>query len=186
VRPGGGHEKGASFEREVCKQLSSWWTGGERDDVFWRTPQSGGRATRRAQKGQKTAGHYGDILAVDHVGQPLIDFMTFELKCGYPDDSFADLLDGTAKSQWFKWIQGAIRVRDESGSKYWGLVVKRARRETVICVPEDFYLDEMDERVIHRVTIGHPTFEWVTIFRFSDFIEKFRPSEVYRRKYVSG
>ncbi|MBM3120244.1 MAG: hypothetical protein FJ006_12010, partial [Chloroflexi bacterium] len=57
--------KGASFERDISRQLSLWWTHGERDDVFWRSSMSGGRATVRAKKGQKTAYQNGDITATD-------------------------------------------------------------------------------------------------------------------------
>ena len=38
--------KGSEFEREMCKCLSLWWTDSKRDDVFWRSAQSGGRAPR--------------------------------------------------------------------------------------------------------------------------------------------
>lgn len=85
-----GNKKGSSFERKICKQLSLWWTDGERDDVFWRSSQSGGRATQRAKKGKTTYGSYGDIAAVDPYGEPLLKLFTIELKRGRshgtPDD----------------------------------------------------------------------------------------------------
>src|SRR3954464_11883516 len=95
--------KGASFERDLCKRLSLWWTDGERDDVFWRTSQSGGRATSRTKKGKKTKNSYGDICAVDPIGQPLLDLITFEVKRGYNKDSFTDLLDKPKSSIYMKW-----------------------------------------------------------------------------------
>ena len=45
MRKGGGKEKGSSFERLVCKRMSMWLSKGERDDLFWRSAMSGGRAT---------------------------------------------------------------------------------------------------------------------------------------------
>lgn len=45
MRAGGGKKKGAQFERVICKRLSLWITDGKREDVFWRSAMSGGRAT---------------------------------------------------------------------------------------------------------------------------------------------
>ena len=45
----GKSQKGGAWEREFSKYLSLWITEGERDDVFWRSSQSGGRATQRAK-----------------------------------------------------------------------------------------------------------------------------------------
>ena len=82
--------KGSAFERQICKELSLWWTYEDRDDIFWRTSNSGGRAIRRSKKKKQTFGQYGDIQAVDPIGQPLMDVLTFELKCGYPGVSVLD------------------------------------------------------------------------------------------------
>lgn len=85
--------KGSDFEREICKALSTWWTEGERDDVFWRSSQSGGRATQRAKSGKKTAGSYGDVAATDPCGAVLLDRMCIEIKRGYGTWSVQDVLD---------------------------------------------------------------------------------------------
>ena len=69
--------KGSAFEREISKSLSLWYTEGERDDIFWRSSQSGGRATTRAKKGKKTAASYGDITALDNRGEPFTDLFCF-------------------------------------------------------------------------------------------------------------
>jgi len=75
--------KGSNFEREVSKELSLWTTNGVRDDIYWRSSQSGGRATIRARQGKKTANSAGDICFIDPIGKPLLDIFVLELKNGY-------------------------------------------------------------------------------------------------------
>ena len=43
MRKGGGKHKGSGFERDMCRLLSSWWSSGETEEVFWRA-DSGGKA----------------------------------------------------------------------------------------------------------------------------------------------
>ena len=101
-----GKSKGSSFEREMAKYVSLWWTDDERDDVFWRTSNSGGRATVRSRSEQETFGQYGDLQATDPIGQPLIDFFSIEIKRGYKGATIADVLDRPTKvamQPWEKW-----------------------------------------------------------------------------------
>jgi len=69
-------QKGASFERVICKALSLWITEGEKKDCFWRSAMSGGRAT--VAKGEVRQA--GDICAVALEGHALTDLYYFELK----------------------------------------------------------------------------------------------------------
>lgn len=133
-----GKNKGNSFEREICTSLSKWWTDGERDDVFWRTASSGGRATQRGRKGKQTKNHCGDICATDPTGQPLLDVITFELKRGYSKDTIADLLDkpvGAARQTYEKWIAQAIESQSHAGTYSWVIIVKRDRRDAIVIMP---------------------------------------------------
>jgi hypothetical protein len=75
--------KGGDFERQLSKQLSLWWTNDQRDDVMWRTSQSGGRATQRAKKAVSTRYSYGDISFTDPLAQPLFDLLVISAKRGY-------------------------------------------------------------------------------------------------------
>lgn len=75
MRKGGGKQKGAQFEREICKALSLWVTGGKRGDVFWRSAMSGGRATMFSDVRQ-----CGDICAVAPEGAPLTERYYIECK----------------------------------------------------------------------------------------------------------
>jgi hypothetical protein len=93
MKPGGGKQKGSSFEREMCKKLSLWVSEGKHDDLFWRSAMSGGRATVRAKKGQTTASGHGDITAVTPGGNVLTDKYVIECK------SYADL-------EWSSFVYG--------------------------------------------------------------------------------
>jgi len=75
--------KGSSFEREIAKLLSLWWSEGMRDDVFYRSHASGGRFTMRRKSGKDTALQGGDITASDPIGEPLVREWSIEIKTGY-------------------------------------------------------------------------------------------------------
>ena len=127
--------KGGDFEREVCKLLSKWWTNGERDDIFWRSSQSGGRATQRAKFGKRTYGSYGDIAAVDPIGEPLLKLFTIELKRGSSHSSPGDLLDfkaANASHPWAKCIQQAARSAEDAKSVGWMMICRRDHRRSVV------------------------------------------------------
>lgn len=71
--------KGSAFERTICKMLSLWISNNEHDDLFWRSAMSGGRATVRNKKGQKST-QGGDITAVHPLGNKLTDKFSIECK----------------------------------------------------------------------------------------------------------
>lgn len=131
--------KGSAFEREIAKQLTAWWLGDPMADVvFWRSSQSGGRATARKKKGQKTnRAHCGDIAAIDPVGKPLTDFMTLELKRGYTKATIHDLIDNPAGGNpiYAQWVKQARAASKAAGTPYWAIIHRRTRREAVIVMP---------------------------------------------------
>lgn len=140
-----GNNKGSSFERKICKRLSLWWTNGERDDVFWRSAQSGGRATFRAQKGKTTFGSYGDIAAVDPIGLPLLKVFTMELKRGRSHGHPEDLVDRdcsrSAQRPFEACLQQAIESHKAAGSKYWLLLCKRDCKMPMVYIPWKAVID---------------------------------------------
>lgn len=130
--------KGSTFEREICKTLSLWWSQNKRDDCFWRTSGSGARATKRAKTNKKTSGHYADVCAVDRFGEPLIDAFAIEIKRGYSRHSVADLFDvpATAATQEYeKFLTQAIKSHQQSGSVTWMLICRRDRRLPIVIIP---------------------------------------------------
>ena len=197
---GRGKNKGSNFEREICKKLSLWWTDGQNDDIFWRTASSGGRATQRSKKKQKTFGQYGDVQATDPIGQPLIDLCNIELKRGYSSETFANLIETHQNPKvksclYERFIKQAImdcRIRDD-GSE-WILMVKRDGREAILLTSFSFYnsIHLSTNKPIPKfpiikmqVKIEH---HWKKIFgmQLKDFLSNITPKmilHIWRRKY---
>lgn len=179
-------KKGSAFERHVCKQLSRWWSNGKRDDIFWRSSQSGGRATQRAKKGQRTFGSYGDVAAVDPCGQPLLNVFTIELKRGNSHGTPADLLDfkqDNSRHTWVKCLKQAIKSHLQAGSKSWLLIMRRDKREAVV------YLETaMLKRLMEKPAWGMNTIrfalvidgEWeaFTAMKLDDFLDQVWPEDL--------
>jgi len=80
MRAGGGKQKGAGFERLVCKHLSLWITSGAKEDCFWRSAMSGGRGTLLNRKGKAAGNSAGDITATGEEGHALTDNFFIECK----------------------------------------------------------------------------------------------------------
>jgi len=143
--------KGSQFERDTCRQLSEWWSGGTRSDIYWRTSQSGGRATQRAKSGKKTFGSYGDITAVDPIGAPLLQMFTIELKRGRSHGDPGDLLDFKEENKshpFCKTICQAMKSAEHAGSVSWLIISRRDHRQAVVFL-ESKYADRL-----HRICGG--------------------------------
>lgn len=138
LRGGGTSLKGGEYERELCKELSMWWTYNSRDDVFWRTSGSGARAKVRGRQGRATAGQHGDIGATDPIGAPLIDMFTIEIKRGYSEYTLQDILDrppGGGMQEWERWFAQALESWEQAGSYSWMLITRRDRRVPLVWLP---------------------------------------------------
>ena len=74
--------KGAAYERGVCQRLSLWVSDMEREDVFWRSAMSGGRAKLKSRKarGKAFSAQSGDISAIHPLGNLLLDYFVIECK----------------------------------------------------------------------------------------------------------
>lgn len=126
MRAGGGHSKGAEFERQIATQLSLWASRGERKDIFWRTPASGARS--RVTKGNKS--HEGDIMATDPIGEKFTAHVLLELKA-YAHVDWCKLLFGE-KSEFTAFWQ-RLQYDAFASSKIPILIVKENRRE-ILCL----------------------------------------------------
>jgi len=126
--------KGGSFEREFCRDLSAWWSGGERDDLFWRTSTSGGRATVRAKQNKETYGMAGDVAATHPDASPFTEVLVVELKKGYNRDTVTQLLEVTETSvlkQYEEWIWKLHHEMLQHNRKGWLLVHKRDQHPAI-------------------------------------------------------
>jgi hypothetical protein len=185
--------KGSSFERQVCGDLSRWWTYGERDDVFWRTAGSGGRATTRQQRGKQTAGGHGDIAAVDPIGEPLMRAFCFELKRGYNRDTVHHVIDRpdrAAEQVWEAFVAQAAASAEGAGAVSWAIIAKRDRREPMLWLPgSGFDFIDTPNHYGWRMSVsGRDTRrgcvyiggEWVWALRLSEFFEVYTPEDIVR------
>jgi hypothetical protein len=131
-------QKGSDFERKISKDLSIWWSDGERDDIFWRSSMSGGRASVRAKQGKRTDGQYGDIVAIDPSGALLVRHIPLELKCGYLKWCLLDLIDSptSAAHPFVLFCQQSMKMAVLSGTPWWALLTHRDRKETCVSVPD--------------------------------------------------
>jgi hypothetical protein len=150
--------KGSAFEREICRELSLWWTKGARDDIFWRASQSGGRATERAKHGKFTANSFGDVAYLDSVGKSFLDKVCIEIKRGYSANSDTTGLIDLPSGQplLLKFLEQAEHSRAIAGTPYWMLIQKRDRRVSIVHIPFNMFdaisnfLKESHEQTILR------------------------------------
>jgi hypothetical protein len=130
MRPGGGKQKGASFEREVCVLLSKWVTNGKREDVFWRSAMSGGRATVGHRKGKNHSTQVGDISCIHPAGHHFSEAFAPECKF-YADLNYTGLITGKGKLLDF-WAE----IKKQAGryKKHPFLVARQNRMRTTVCL----------------------------------------------------
>ncbi len=101
--------KGASFERKTCVRLSMWISHKTREDLFWRSAMSGGRATLRSRIGRGSAvvAQAGDISAIHELGHPFLRLFVVECKF-YKDLKLESMIygkDGHSKEIWYKTLK---------------------------------------------------------------------------------
>ena len=173
--------KGSNFEREICKQLSLWWTDNKRDDIFWRTSGSGARATVRSKSKKKTFGQYGDVQATDPIGQPLIDVCTIEIKRGYSKSTFADLIEEstTANAKPCMYANFIKQVKGDSkkaNTPWWLLIVKRDRKKPIVIFPRILF--DMHWKGIDQGRIFRRGFINIRIALLEDFLGYAEPDYI--------
>jgi len=202
AKRGKGSRKGSSFERTICKELSLWFTHGERDDVFWRTAGSGARATTRSKQGKSTANSCGDIGALDDIGKKLMDISVWELKKGYtgkkPSErvsilSFVDGLLNQKDPILEQWITKIKKERAVHERKLWFVVFQRDRKKPVICMSKKSF-EYINARSKHKWTwppFG-PTASVYTntlnirFMQFYDFLTWCKPEAITRKIKMKG
>jgi hypothetical protein len=135
--------KGSSFEREMSRYLSKWWTNGERDDIFWRNRVKVTSKTPNAER------QLGDITAFHTLGLPFVEMFNIELKIGYSHKSGGrkiawDLLDVIDSKKtddnlllinfWKQCLSDA-----ELSNRIPILIFKRDMHKPVVCINTDYF-----------------------------------------------
>lgn len=174
--------KGADFERSLAKRLSLWWTKGERDDIFWRSQQSGGRATQRKKQGKATANQEGDLTVMDAAGQPFIDKIVVEAKCGYPSFSIEGEINKTAEKTVFKdFINQCLKEVGCSERFFW-LIVKQDRKKEIVLVPFSFitFVRSKGNNKLRKNEYLeiHLNDHHLVCFRLQDFLSNISPEDL--------
>ena len=190
LKGGGTSSKGSEFEREFCERLSMWWA--KRDDVFWRSSNSGGRATTRRDAGMQTAGQFGDVAATDPAGHPLLRALTIELKRGYNEHGIHDILDAPQNSAvqvYEGFFDQTMKAAKHAGSLSWLLVTRRDRREAICWFPETVrtWFPPMKEAPCPRLVVtlevrstdGSSSPVYVYGLLLSDFLKHLRPTHIH-------
>lgn len=130
MRKGGGKAKGASFERDVCRQLSLWVSGGTQEDVFWRSAMSGGRSTVAHAKGKRLAAQAGDISCIHPSGENFASKFLCECK-NYSSLDYPGLLTNKGHLAEF-W--GIVKIEASTYNKHPFMIAKQNRYPTTICL----------------------------------------------------
>jgi hypothetical protein len=171
--------KGADFEREICRELSLWFSKGKSDDWFWRASQSGGRATVRFRQGKTTHGHHGDIAATHPLGHALIELITFELKVGYDSALPGDFLDKVGYPELWDFVKQAKRAQKAAKTRWWAVIHRRTRKHACIYFPIGLYQDlgitgmDWSCRIVYN--LGFTTFVGM---RLEDFLRNVKADSV--------
>jgi hypothetical protein len=170
--------KGSAFERGICTQLSLWWSGGDSDDLFYRTPGSGARATSRAKKAKVTQNQHGDVLATGEEGKTLLSLFQFELKRGYSGFTLQDMLDGKRSSPYDEWIDHVKGCSKAANSHSWMLIHRRDKRHAVCLLPTEVFdalMMDVKDTPHHWIRYGK---ESLTCVLFDDLLGRVKPRAV--------
>ena len=165
MRAGGGKAKGAAYEREICKKLSLWVSQGKREDLYWRSAMSGGRATVGKRAG-KDIRQTGDIACVDKLGHMLTDVFFIECKRYRRLKFDAFFLEGTGPLAQF-WKQARKQARQHLKRPM--LIARENGRRDAIVLIESYYND----------SAGRSNKNKVEIFLLNDLLKQ-HPKDVVR------
>lgn len=173
--------KGGSFEGEISKRLSLWFSDGEDESIFWRTSASGARATMRRKNNKDVQiDDFGDLKAESPLGKPLTDFFSIELKTGYAKKAKSkakkyggkevikitnwDILDAIdsnqIKPQFYEFWEQAENDATKA-SKEPLLIFRRNNKQPSIAMYTDIF-----NTFVKRC--GHPEFEFLSLNFCSD------------------
>lgn len=161
-----GARKGSNLERVVAKQLSLWWSEDRNNDWFWRSSQSGGRATTRAKKGLSTCNAAGDLSAMNREASRFLELTTIEIKSGYNKINLSMLVERDSGTEFHKFIDQARSSASLAGTPNWMLIHKRDRSEGVILTNNSL---PITARAIVPVYLPDKSIEWVNVYRYPDF-----------------
>jgi hypothetical protein len=149
-----GKQKGSAFERKICKQLSLWISAGKREDLFWRSAMSGGRATVGRKSGKDHAKHAGDITATDPEGHALTDAWYVECKTYKDLFIMAGMLSGTGLLAKF-WRETCDQATHYKRMPM--LIAHQNQQPTIVLVPTAHLLNPYGSALYPKAHLGRFT-----------------------------
>lgn len=160
---GGGKNKGSSFERIICHELSMWISRGEHDDLFWRSSMSGGRATVMFKKGGTNRSQCGDITAIHPDGNPLVDKFLISCKF-YKSLNIEGALLGNKGGLTAFWIECVLEAKQHN--KLPMLICKQNGTQPFICLNDDgvTYLQVRGKEIAQLPIAGGVQILWLEKF----------------------
>lgn len=132
MRKGGSKQKGSAFEREIAEKLSRWVSNGEKEDCFWRSATSGGRATVARKRGRLLQSQTGDLSAIHSLGEPFLNQFYLELKF-YRDLNYTGIITG--KGYLIEFWNNTVKEA-ASYKKHPILIAKQNRVPTMVFMNE--------------------------------------------------
>ena len=170
--------KGAAFERRISVTLSLWASKGRREDLYWRTASSGGRATlysRKTRDKHMQRSDQGDITITHPDGQFLMDLFQVECKnyrC-LELDKLALGNKGLSDRIWNPY-------KDESNGRVPMVIAGANRCEPLLLTTRSgAYLIENCSVVGIRPTALFPR-HGMYVYLFKDFLQKVAPDDLRR------
>ena len=169
---GQGKRKGSAFEREIAKKLSLWFSEGEREDIFYRSHNSGGRFTARQKSQKDTAYQSGDITCSDPLGEHLISKWSIECKSGYGNWGVLDFVDSR---QYITKLESFFQQCCEDAHKANKepiLIFRRKGKKTCICLAKEYinHLEAFNGKLEKIHVEVHSQWMPVVIIGFDDFL----------------
>ncbi len=134
--------KGNSFEVFISKRLSKFITAGDRDDVFYRTQNSGGRHTVRERMGLKTHGQAGDITNTHPNGEGFINSICIECK-HYKDLKLWSLLTRTNDLILNFWGEAKDNASPENKLP---VLILRQNHKPILWVSDERFKESVESR----------------------------------------
>lgn len=155
--------KGSGFERRICKALSFWVTKGKRQDVFWRSAMSGGRASVHG----KDVRQAGDITAVAPEGHFLTDDWFIECKHVRDANLGGFLLkgNGPVRNFWKKTLKEAKRHKKDP------MLIIRSNNQPIIIITKTNHLRHFVYPMLEVYVRGRQ----VDVTSFIDWMSSERP-----------
>jgi hypothetical protein len=186
-------DKGSSFEREISRYLSKWWTNNERDDVFWRNRVKVTSKTPNAER------QLGDITAFHTIGLPFVEMFNVELKIGYSHKSggkkiawdLLDTIDSKIADDNLLLVQfwKQCKFDAELSGRIPILIFRRDRHQPVACIDYNSfskirnYIGDLDAK---NISFNYRNEYSIRLYNMEDFFNWMAPETIKHLHHIGS